>query len=404
VGIYVFDGTAFSSLFSFGIFKTVNYAFINMPNLASVDMSGWTGTTLSAVNGFTGCASLESFTLGSNLTFIDANAFTGSASIRFYPGSNTSFTVSDDHIMLFNADKTTLVAANGVAGSVAIPSTVTVIAANAFRDCAALTEITLPAGLTTIGQGAFVNCNIEVVTLPSSLTSLSNGAFGSSLKTVKIPGDLGLTLARTTFSGVVYELLSGGGSGGYEVFANGKLVVKDHAVLFASTELSGPLVLDPSITSITAYAFEYHKGLTSVDMSACAGLESIGNGAFYAATGLEWVKWPQSAADASVGSSAFYGATKLSRVELPDHLSSIGTSAFYSTNLTVLILRSPAVGLSSANTVSPNTLVSIYVPDAGVSAYKAATSWNNAALVNKIVGISALDDPDNADDNPANWS
>jgi hypothetical protein len=421
VGTYAFAGTAFNSLPSFDIFAAngfsgASYAFSSMLNLTSVDMSGWTGTTLNSM--FQDCVNLESFTLSSNVTTIYEGFTAGCLKVRYNAETNANFSVANDNIMLLKDSGATLVAANGATGSVTIPSSVTSIGPNAFQNCTALTEITFSPGLTTIGRDAFLNCGIEVITLPSTLSSLTNGAFNSpSLKTVKIPYNLGLELTARTFSGVAYELLPGGSSGGYEVFAEGKLVVKNNVVCFVTPEFSGALVLPASVISIAGYAFEYSAGLSSVDMSGCtsmitieadafngatlkavtlpASLTTIDYYAFCDATSLEWVKWPASGVSASIIGDAFIGATKLSRAELPDNLSSIESYAFYDASLQILILRAITPPVLGSNAF-PSTDFSIYVPDAKVDDYKGASGW--IAFADKIKSINDL-----GDDDPGNW-
>jgi hypothetical protein len=389
LGSAAFSGTAFTSLPSFARFVSTGQTqntFSGMKNLTSVDMSAWAGTTLTTFM-FSGCVNLESITLGPNITTIPVTAFQDCPKIRFYPGANTNFTASADHVLLLNAAGTTLVAGNSASGSVTVPAGVTSIATSAFAYCTALTEIIFPGtlssigadafsgctglteltlsdGLTTIGARAFENSGIEVVTLPSTLTSIttdsSHSFKGSPLKKVKIPYNLAYTLTRLSFPGVVYELLPPGGSGGYELFEGGKLIVKNHAVLFAATEFSGPLTLDASITSIAAEAFYSNTGVTSVDMSACTGLTSIGNSAFRGTTNLAAVTFPASltlldtyaftgsglttvdlsgcTGLTSIGGAAFSGATALTTVTFPPSLQSIGGSAFQSTGFTTVDL------------------------------------------------------------------
>ena len=42
--------------------------------------------------------------------------------------------------------------------SVSLPSGLTAIGQNCFKDCKSLKEISIPSGVTTIGDGAFANC------------------------------------------------------------------------------------------------------------------------------------------------------------------------------------------------------------------------------------------------------
>jgi len=74
--------------------------------------------------------------------------------------------------------------------SVTLPSTLTSIGIHAFRNCTALTTITLPASLTLIDSGAFIGCTaLTTVVLPASITSIGSGAFVgcNTLTTFTIP-------------------------------------------------------------------------------------------------------------------------------------------------------------------------------------------------------------------------
>jgi len=58
---------------------------------------------------------------------------------------------------------------------------VTSIVDGAFMGCSAITSVTLPEGLTTIGAAAFMSCSsLTSVTIPSTVTSIAEYAFMSS--------------------------------------------------------------------------------------------------------------------------------------------------------------------------------------------------------------------------------
>lgn len=64
---------------------------------------------------------------------------------------------------------------------------ITTIGASAFRNCANLTELALPASLRTIGDGAFAGCTgITEITLPASLVSIGSGAFDGCANLSKV--------------------------------------------------------------------------------------------------------------------------------------------------------------------------------------------------------------------------
>ena len=81
-----------------------------------------------------------------------------------------------------DGDKVTAIAAEAFAGSavtaVEIPAGVTSIGDNAFMYCADLSSVTIPEGVAEIGSGAFSYCSsLSEIVLPASLASLFDGAF-----------------------------------------------------------------------------------------------------------------------------------------------------------------------------------------------------------------------------------
>lgn len=71
----------------------------------------------------------------------------------------------------------------------AILSKVTKISDDVFSECRKLKSITLPNGLTTIGEGVFYGTPITTITIPNSVTSIGRAAFGECefLKKIEIP-------------------------------------------------------------------------------------------------------------------------------------------------------------------------------------------------------------------------
>ena len=71
--------------------------------------------------------------------------------------------------------------------------TVTSIGNNAFYECSALTDVTIPETVTSIGERAFYRCEALVsVSLPSSLTTIPDEAFRycNHLPTLQLPNSL----------------------------------------------------------------------------------------------------------------------------------------------------------------------------------------------------------------------
>jgi hypothetical protein len=117
--------------------------------------------------------------------------------------------------------------------SVTIPNGVTSIGESAFKMCTNLTSVTIPNTVTSIGNSAFFACiNLNNVTIPSSVKSIGNGAFDgcTSLTSVTIPNS---------------------------VTSIGNNAVRNCSKLASVTIGNG-------VTSIGSNAFQYDRSLTSV--------------------------------------------------------------------------------------------------------------------------------------------
>ena len=77
--------------------------------------------------------------------------------------------------------------------SISIPNSVTRIGSEAFRDCGSLTSINIPKGVTRIEGGSFYECKkLAEVTIPNGVTSIEANAFEGCdrLTTITIPSSV----------------------------------------------------------------------------------------------------------------------------------------------------------------------------------------------------------------------
>ena len=100
---------------------------------------------------------------------------------------------------------------NSYSGQVVIPATVsnsgmtydvTAVGENAFRDCSALTGVTIGANVTTIGKRAFLNCtSLTTVTITEAVTEIADYAFAqcSALQVVTMNNDAPLQVGNDAF-------------------------------------------------------------------------------------------------------------------------------------------------------------------------------------------------------------
>ena len=96
---------------------------------------------------------------------------------------------------------------NGKDTNIKIPSvidgkSVTSIGKEAFLQRSSPTSITIPDGVTSIGDWAFSGCNLKSITIPDSVTSIGVNAFYACtyLKSITIPNGVTSIAANTFFS------------------------------------------------------------------------------------------------------------------------------------------------------------------------------------------------------------
>ena len=186
-----------------------------------------------------------------------------------------------------------------------------------------------------------------------------------------LPAGSGLT----AFPAAVDAIPSGGGGVDVTGVTNGTATVID----WSSAGDTG---------SIRDSAFRECSALKSLTLPP--GMTgSIGTYAFYYCTSLTTLTLPPGMTG-SIGSYAFYYCYKLTTLTLPPGMTgSIGNGAFQScASLTSLVIQSPTMMTLSNTNAFTGTTCNIYVPDARVATYRAATNWSTLAA--RIKPISEL--------------
>ncbi len=133
-------------------------AFIRCRGLRTVTIGP--GVTASGISAFESCTGL-------NGVYISDVA----AWCRIYFGGNKASPLEYAHNLYLNGALIT---------NLTIPDGVTKVGDYAFEHCYSITSVTIPEGCTTIGEYAFNNCrNITTASLPNSLTTIGSFAFAS---------------------------------------------------------------------------------------------------------------------------------------------------------------------------------------------------------------------------------
>ena len=114
--------------------------------------------------------------------------------------------IYEDHV-LFNKNKTTLIAYIAKETNYTIPNSVTTIENWAFGGCNSLTSINIPNSVTTIGNSAFNGCKSLIsINIPNSVTTIGEYVFSDcdSLTSINIPNSV-TTIGDSAFCECIYN-------------------------------------------------------------------------------------------------------------------------------------------------------------------------------------------------------
>ena len=151
---------------------------------------------------FENCSSLTSINIPSSVTSIGGNAFNSCSSLTAITVDESNPIYSSENNVLFSKKDKSLIRAGFGLEKYDIPSWVTSIGNDAFRDCISLSSINIPSSVTSIGDWAFLGCSsLTSISIPSSVTSIGWSAFTgcSSLTSISIPSSV------TSISGWAFE-------------------------------------------------------------------------------------------------------------------------------------------------------------------------------------------------------
>ena len=221
--------------------------------------------------------------------------------------------------------------------SITIPDGVTSIGDWAFTGCEGLTSVTIGSGVTSIGDCAFNGC--------SGLTSITVASGNATYNSRNDCNAIIETASNTLIIGCKKTIIP------RDVTSIGGSAFKGCSGLTSIT-------IPDSVTSIGGYAFNNCSDLTSVKIGS--GVTNIGNYAFDGCSGLTSITIPDSVT--SIGDCAFYKCSGLTSVTIGSGVTSIGGSAFYRcTDLTSIIIPDSvtSIGGSAFDECSGLTSVTI---------------------------------------------
>ena len=180
-----------------------------------------------------------------------------------------------------------------------LPKSLKTLGRGTFAGCHALPEIELPEDLETVGEGALMNClSLTSVVIPASVTEMGDRPFSGdwALKTVEIKGNVP-RLSNSSFH---------------------------------ECDALQEVLITGSVGTIGDDAFMDLDSLERVQIAS--GLKTIGRRAFWLCDNLTTVSLPDGVT--SIGEEAFKECGSLTTINLPDSITTIGANAFNGTKLT----------------------------------------------------------------------
>lgn len=172
--------------------------------------------------------------------------------------------------------------------SISIPNSVTNIGNGAFDSCTGLSSLSIPNSVTSIGENAFNSCiNLTSVVIPNSITIISEGLFSScsALTSVTIPNSVS-TIGRQAFSGcikltsvIIPDAVTNISDRAFESCTSLTSVTIGNAVTFIGVEAFSNCVgltsinIPASVEIIDVFAFDNCPGLTSVTVNWIVPIE-----------------------------------------------------------------------------------------------------------------------------------
>ena len=334
-------------------------------------------------NAFNGCSGLTSVTIPNSVTYIGEQAFRGCSGLTSINVDWRNPHYSSIDGVLYNDFQDTLIQCPGAKTSVTIPTGVTSIGNSAFRGCSGLTSVTIPTGVTSIGDWAFSDCSgLTSVTIPNSVTFIGWSTFNgcSGLTSVTIPNSV------TSIGGWAFYNCRG-----LTTLNFNAINCQDFSSLrhpFSGISLTTVNIGD-SVQRIPAYFVRGCSGLTSVTIPN--SVTSIGIDAFYGCSGLTSVTIPNSVT--SIGIYAFYGCSGLTSVTIPNSVTYIGNSAFNGcSGLTSVTIPNSVTSIGWSTFNGCSGLTSVTIPNSvtyiGWSAFYGCSGLTSVTIPNSVTSIS----------------
>lgn len=226
---------------------------------------------------------------------------------------NLEYTKYSDHVVITGCDAA---ATTAVIPSKILNLPVTEIKGGAFSGCTALSTVSIPDSVTTIGDKAFYGCTaLAGVEIPATVSSVGAYAFSG-------------TRVVSSQDGPVYYVSNWAVESDFAT----SITINPGTTGIANNAFQGcgleTVSIPSSVSTIGSGAFAGNTNVREVKIPG--GVKTIGNGAFSDCTSLLKVEIAPTVT--SIGARAFYNCEKLSGIKIPDSVKDIGADAFMLTS------------------------------------------------------------------------
>ena len=221
----------------------------------------------------------------------------------------------------------------------------------AFCDCQSITGIVLPDSLESVGVHAFAYCvRVPNMVMPAGVSHIPGYAFwGNSMDYTLFLGDRPIIDEGNGDMGTCYYLPAHAASWQEDTYAlpwGSDLCGEDVRWSYGGGTISifGEGDMEDFATHAGVPWYEYADQITKVVVGE--GVTGVGAYAFAGLTKLTSVELPESLT--SLGAYAFAGDTALKSVTLPENLETVGIRAFFQSGLTEITVPGSVTSLGES--------------------------------------------------------